>query len=427
MAEAVLPAEDALPIADLAAERRRWWLLALVILAGILNLVDRQVIAVLKPLIETDMHWTDADYGKLASLFQLSAALAFIGTGWIVDRLGVKWATPAGVAAWSLAAMAHGWAFTMGQFAFARAALGATESMGTPAFVKTLGAVFGPKTRSVAFGVSNGASSIGAIITPLLLPLLAISVGWRGSFILVGALGLAWVALWLAVTRGMAFARPAAVPVTPGATLAGLKVLLTDRRTWGIAGAKVFSDQVWWLLLFWAPDFFHRVFGIAAKDLGPPLAVAYLGSAVGSLAAGWAASRLLARGYSLNAVRKGMMLVCALLVTTVPLALFTHNLWVAAGLLAVTLAGHQGFSVSVFSTIADITPKARVGTVTSFGALCGNLAGMSIVFLAGQILTAGLGYMPLLLIAAVSYLVGLAWLHLWIPRLVAAPEERVAA
>jgi ACS family hexuronate transporter-like MFS transporter len=116
------------------------------------------------------------------------------------------------------------------------------------------------------------------------------------------------------------------------------------------------------------------------------------------------------------------MLVCALMVTTVPLALFTHNLWVAAGLLAVTLAGHQGFSVSVFSTIADIVPRARVGTVTSFGALCGNLAGMSIVFLAGQILTAGLGYMPLLLIAACSYLVGLAWLHLWLPRLESAVE-----
>ena len=426
MAEHALPADDTVPSLGAVAERRRWWLLGLVILAGILNLVDRQVIAVLKPLIETDMGWTDADYGKLASLFQFSAALAYVGTGWIVDRLGVKWATPAGVAAWSLAAMAHGWAFTMGQFSAARMALGATESMGTPSFVKTIASVFSARGRSVAFGISNGASSLGAIVTPLVLPLLAIAVGWRGSFILVGAIGFVWVGLWLLVTRGITFARHEEAGPRRS-ILDGLGVLLTDRRTWGVAGAKVLSDQVWWLLLFWAPDFFHRVYGIGVKDLGPPLAVAYLGSAVGSLLAGWAASRLLARGYSLNRVRKGVMLVCALMVTTVPLALQVHNLWLAAGLLAVTLAGHQGFSVSIFSTIADIIPKSRVGSVTSFGALCGNLAGMGIVLLAGEILTAGLGYGPLLAIASVSYLAGLAWLHLFLPRLVLAPEDTVPA
>ncbi|HEY2753318.1 MFS transporter [Phenylobacterium sp.] len=426
MAESVVPAQEALASKDVQAERRRWWLLGLVITAGILNLVDRQLISVLKPLIEVDMGWSDADYGKLASLFQLSAALAYIGVGWIVDRLGVKWATPAGVAAWSLAAMVHGWAMTMGQFSAARIALGATESMGTPAFVKTLGSVFSARTRSLAFGVSNGASSIGAIAAPLVLPLLAVSVGWRGSFILVGALGFVWVALWIGVTRGVAFARPAPTEASPG-TLGGLKVLLADRRTWGIAGAKVLSDQVWWLLLFWAPDFFHRVFGISAAHLGPPLAVAYLGSALGSVAAGWAASRLLARGVSVNATRKGVMLVCALMVTTVPLALYTHNLWIAAGLLAVTLGGHQGFSISIFSTIADITPRSRIGSVTAFGALCGNLAGMGIVFLAGQILTAGLGYAPLLAIASVSYLLGLAWLHAWVPKLQPLPEVELVS
>jgi ACS family hexuronate transporter-like MFS transporter len=122
-------------------------------------------------------------------------------------------------------------------------------------------------------------------------------------------------------------------------------------------------------------------------------------------------------------VRKSVMLVSALLVTTLPLALQTHNLWIAAGLLAVTMAGHQGFSVSIFSIIADITPRSRVGTVTSFGAFCGNLAGMGIVYLAGQILTAGLGYGPLLAIAAVSYLLGLLWLQVWVPRLTPTAAE----
>ncbi|MBS0363607.1 MAG: MFS transporter, partial [Proteobacteria bacterium] len=262
----------------------------------------------------------------------------------------------------------------------------------------------------------SGVSSVGAIVTPLFLPALAVALGWRDTFIFVGALGLVWVLVWVVVSRGLSFADTAAAS-SPLPTLGGLKTLLSDRRTWGIAGAKVLSDQIWWLLLFWAPDFFHRVYGVGLAQLGPPLAVAYTGSAVGSIVAGWAGTRLLARGYSLNTVRKSVMLASALLVTTIPLALLAHNLWLAAGLLAVTMAGHQGFSVSIFSIIADITPKSRVATVTSFGAFCGNLAGMGIVYLAGLILTAGLGYMPLLAIAAVSYLLGLAWLHLWVPRL----------
>ena len=421
---------------------RRWWLVGLIVLAGILNLVDRQIISVLKPMIEDDLHWTDADYGKLASLFQFSAAMAYLGVGWIVDRLGVKWATPAGVAAWSLAAMAHGWAFSVGQFAAVRVALGATESMGTPSFVKTLATIFSARLRSFVFGISNGASALGSIATPLVLPVVAggslalgwSGLGWRGCFVAAGALGFVWVLAWIGATRGLDFPQhrePVLAGTSSGggvgAALRGTVGLLSDRRTLGIAGAKVLSDQVYWLLLFWAPDFFHRVFHVAQKDLGPPLAIAYVGSAVGSLASGWISTRLISQGVSINRVRKGVMLVSALLVTTAPLALLTHNLWMAAGLLAVMLAGHQGFSVSIFSTIGDIIPKARVGKVTSFGALCGNLAGMAIVFVAGEILTAGMGYGPLLAVAAVSYLLGLLWLHLFVPELVAAPEDQAAA
>ena len=399
------------------AERRRWIILALLIFAGILNYVDRTILAVLKPLIEVDMGWTDADYGNLATLFQFAAAVAYLGTGWIVDRLGVKLAGPAGVVSWSLAAMAHGWAMTMGQFSLARLALGATESMGTPFTVKTIGATFSARMRSVAFGISNGAANVGAIVGPLALPVLAAAYGWRGSYVVVGAVGLVWAVLWFAATRGVKFSAPAKAPAKRR-TAADLKIMFADRRTWGLAGAKAMSDQVWWLLLFWAPDFFHRVFGLTVAQNGVPLAVVYGMAAVGSLSAGWIASRLVARGYSLNTVRKGMMLVCALLVTPVPLALFAGNLWVAVGLLGLTLAAHQGFSVSVFSTIADITPKSRIGAVTSFGALCGNFAGM---------LTAGHGYAPLLIIAAGSYLAALAWLHLWVPRLEVAEPEPASA
>ena len=401
---------------------RRWLLLGFMVAANVLNYVDRQVIAILKPIIEQDLGWTDADYGTLAAIFQFSAAMAFAFTGWIVDRLGARLAAPLGVLTWSLAAMAHGAATTLGQFGLARAALGATESMGTPAGVKAMGALFTDRLRSVAFGISNGAANIGAIGTPLVLPLLAAVVGWRASFVVVGALGLVWVAAWFLIARKNDLPHQKPTTGEKGQTLA----MLRDRLTWGIAGAKALSDQVWWLMLFWAPDFFHRVFDLTMAQLGPALAGVYGLAALGSVTAGWIASRLLARGYSLNTVRKGSMLVCALLVTPVPLAVLAHNHWIAVGLLGLTLAAHQGFSVNVFATIADVIPQKRVGAVTSFGALCGNFAGMGIVYLAGRILTAGLGYLPLLLIAAASYLLALGWLQLWLPNL-RPPEDPVLA
>lgn len=405
-----------------ALMRRRWILLALLVAANILNYVDRQVIAILKPVIEKDLGWTDADYGTLAALFQFSAAVAFAFTGGIVDRLGARRAAPIGVAAWSLAAMSHGVATTFAQFGLARVALGATESMGTPAGVKAMGALFTDRLRSVAFGISNGAANIGAIVTPLVLPLLAAVVGWRASFVVVGALGLIWVGAWFLIARKNDLPHQKTVAADKDQTLA----MLRDRRTWGVAGAKALSDQVWWLMLFWAPDFFHRVFDLTMTQLGPALAGVYGLAALGSVSAGWIASRLLARGHSLNTVRKGSMLVCALLVTPVPLAVLAHNSWIAVALLGLTLAAHQGFSVNVFATIADIIPEKRVGAVTSFGAMCGNFAGMGIVYLAGRILTAGLGYLPLLLIAAASYLLALGWLQLWLPNL-RPPEDPVLA
>jgi hypothetical protein len=159
--------------------------------------------------------------------------------------------------------------------------------------------------------------------------------------------------------------------------------MLKDRSTWGIAGAKVLSDATWWLLLFWMPDFMNRQYGLTGVELGGPLALAYTGAAVGSLVSGTMATRLLSTGMPVNHVRKGIMLVCGLMVLVLPLALLAPNPWIAAGILAVVLAAHQGFSTNLFALITDVTPTVKVGRVTSFAAFCGNIGGMGIVWTAG--------------------------------------------
>ena len=394
----------------LLSPARRNWLFALALTAGILNLVDRQIIAVLKPTIAAELHWSDDDYGTLAAWFQTGAAFGFLAAGWIVDRLGVKRANPLGVAAWSLAAMGHGWARSMAAFTACRIALGATEAMGTPSSVKTIAAIFPAEQRSAGFGLSNAMSSAGAVLAPLAIPFVAAWAGWRAAFELAGAAGLAWAAAWLVATRGVSLGEGAPAH-------AGSWAFLRERRTWAIAWAKVLSDATWWLMLFWMPDFFHRQFGLSGTGLAVPLALAYGGAAVGSLGSGFASARWLAAGASVNRVRKTAMLASALCVVPVPLALAAHSVGQAVAIMALALAGHQGFSTSLFGLIADIVPADRVGRVTGVGSFCGNLGGTAISRISGLVLGAGLGYAPLFGFASVSYLLALAGLTLALGRI----------
>lgn len=391
----------------------RTLLLALVMLAGILNYTDRQIIAVLKPMLEQQLGWNDADYGFLVATFQFAAAVAFIFAGRLIDRLGWRVGNPTAVGSWSLAAMVHGTATSMAEFTVVRAALGATEALGTPAGIKTIAVWFQARERSLALGFVNAAGNVGAIVAPLLVPVIALTHGWRAAFYIMGGAGLIWVVAWWALTRHPYFRTPPTSAATANGARVPWRVVLSDRRTWAFCGAKVFSDQVWWFLLFWMPDLFTRVFGLDMRSFGVPLATIYAIAATGSLIGGYVSGRLLAAGMSLNRARKLTLLVCALLVLPVPLVLLVQNYWLAVALLGLTLAAHQGFSVNLFATATDIVPHGRIGTVISLGALCGNLAGMAILQAAGWVLAAGGSYAPMFALVSVSYLLALGWLHFW--------------
>ena len=399
------------------SSRARGLLLTLLILAGILNYADRQLIAVLKPLLQETLHWDDKDYGNLTTVFQFAAAFALLGSGWIVDRVGWRAANPLAVASSSLATMAHAASRTLAQFTVARIALGATVSLGTPVAIKTIAENFEPRHSAIAFASLNAAGNAGAIITPLLTPAVALAWGWSGAFLLTGALGLAWVLAWVMFVRNLAPAprsgrgnelQPAAAPVSLGD-------VLTQRRTWAIAGGKALSDSVWWFLLFWAPDFFHRVFHLGMQDFAAPLALIYTAAALGAMAGGMVSGRLISNGMAVVRARKAVMLICALLVLPAPVALFVHGYWAAVLVLGLTLAAHQGFSVNLFALTTDVTPKSSVATTISIGALCGNVAGMGILRVAGEAVGSQGGYGLLFGFTAVAYLLALAWIHCLLP------------
>ncbi len=390
-------------------------LLLLLIGAAILNYADRQIIALLKPALSADLGWSDEDYGNLTAVFQGAAALAFIFAGRLVDRLGLNRANPLAVGSWSLAAMLHGAVTRLPHFLGARVLLGVTEALGTPAAVKTIAAAFAPGQRTLALGILNAANSLGAILAPLAIPLLAAAFGWRAAFFTTGGLGLVWIACWYgAGVPSLPETPPAPARVAWGAAL-------RDRRTWAIAGAKACSDQVWWFLLYWAPDFFHRTFGLDIKASALPVSGIYVAAAAGALLGGAGYGRLAVR-IGARRARFTVFLICGLAALPAAMAPHVGAVWMAAVLIALILAAHQAFSSNLFGLLADIVPAERMGLVTGIGALSGNLAGMGVLKLTGSVLGGGGGYGPLFALAGCSYLAGLLWLRLLNPSFTPAGE-----
>ena len=398
---------------------RRWALFLVLCLAGIFNAMDRPIIAILKPDMMADFGWTDSDFGDLAAVTQFSAAFAFLVTGWLVDRLGVNRSMQVGAAAWSFAAMAHGWAISTWQVVLARVGLGVTEAVQTPLTIKTVATLFEPNWRSLAFGISTLLASGGTIAMPFIIPGLAEEIGWRGALVVGGIGGLVSLLLWVILARGVSFALHA----DDAATAQGdadvshddYGPILMNRGTWAIVVAKALSDMTWWFINFWLADYYRKEFGLSTVELAVPLAIAFAGSGLGALLAGWSSTGLLRLGWSVNRVRKTVMLLSALLVLPLPFITQLGSFWPVAIMMGIVMAGHQGFSLSLFATITDIVPNAKVARVTAFGAFMGNMGGVAISLVAGRVLDAGLGYGPLFAFAASSYLIALAWFHLLLP------------
>ena len=306
---------------DLASRRVRRLLVALIFCAAALNYVDRQVLALLKPILQGEFAWDNQDFAHLGSVFQLSAAIALPFVGWFVDRIGVRWGYLIAVGVWSLAGIAHAFAGSMQQFVTARAVLAVAESVHTPAAVKSMATYLPIKERSLGIGLMNTAPNVGAILTPLLIPPIALAFGWKAAFIVTGALGFVWILFWWPSVRKLEPVQPEAAPAAAIRSTVVWSQLFRDRRTWAFVGAKLLVDQVWWFILFWTPDFFHRVFGMSQAQLGWPIAIIYTMAAIGALSSGMLFPRLLDKGYAVDRARKLPMLVYALLILPVPLAI----------------------------------------------------------------------------------------------------------
>ncbi len=403
----------------------RWVICALLLFGVTKNYIDRQVLGVLKSILQHDFGWNDVQYGHLVSSFQIAYGAGMLLMGRLIDRLGTRAGYALAMAFWSLASMAHAAAGSFAGFTAARFALGFGEAGVFPASIKCVAEWFPKKERALATGIFNAGTNAGAIVTPLVVPWIAVHWGWRSAFLLTGALGFVWLVFWLMLYRTpqehsrLSKGELDYIRCDPSETIGKVKwsALLPHRQTYVFVVGKFLTDPIWWFYLFWIPDFLQRRHNLALMNIGIPILAIYVISDVGSVGGGWLSSRLMNRGHTVNAARKIALLICALFVTPIVFAYRMESLWGAVLLIGLAAAAHQGFSANLYTLTSDMFPAPAVGSVVGIGGMAGAVGGMLIAEVVGHALQWTGSYMIPFLMAGSAYLIALFLIHLLAPKL----------
>src|SRR3984893_4267042 len=417
--------------------RYRWVICALLFAATAINYIDRQTIGVLKPTLQAELRWTESSYADIVFWFQCAYAIGFLGFDPIIDRIGTRLGYAVAFSVWTLAHIGHGFVHSITQFALMRFTLGLGESGSFPASLKSVSEWFPQKERALAVGIFNAGSNVGAIITPMVVPAITLAWGWRAAFIATGAVTFVWLIAWLAVYRSpdahqkvsaaeLKFIRSSDEPATSSsrAGVSWLK-LLKLKEPWAYALGKFLTDPIWWLYLFWLPDFLSKRHGLDLKSFGPPLVAIYLLSDIGSVAGGWGSSRLMKTGRTVNAARKITMLICAVAVVPILLAQFVSHVRIVVVIWGAAPAAHQAWSANRMTLPSDMFPRAAVGSVVGIGGMAGAVGGMLMSKYNGYILGVFGSYQPIFALAGGAYLVAIVAIHFFSPQRGRVKEEAV--
>jgi ACS family hexuronate transporter-like MFS transporter len=394
----------------------RWVICALLFFATTINYIDRQILGILAPTLQVVIGWNEVDYGFIVTSFQAAYAVGLLGMGWLVDRIGARLGLLIAVGMWSLASMAHGLAGTVAQFALARAALGVAEAGNFPASIKAVSEWFSKRERAFAIGIFNSGSNIGAIVTPLFVPVVVGMWGWQAGFFLSGAIGLVWLicaasllyspgqSRWISEQERVALSAEREESPAHSTWWA----VIGDRRTLAFALAKFLTDPIWWFYLYWTPKYLSGQFGVQLAGLAAPLIVIYLLADVGSIGGGWLSARFIRSGMEPLRARQRAMMLCAVMALGVVGVVNATNLSVAVLFLGLAAAAHQGWSANLFATVSDLFPKEAVASVVGIGGMLGAVGGMIVATATGFILQYTGSYVALFYTCGSAYI--LAWM-----------------
>ncbi|MFR9503482.1 MAG: MFS transporter [Rikenellaceae bacterium] len=466
----------------------RWGICALLFAATTVNYLDRQVLSLTwDEFIKPEFHWDESHYGTITAIFSIAYALSILFAGRFVDWMGSKKGYLWAIGIWSVGACAHALcgvatehylglhsaaelisatgvaASTIAMvstwfFIAARCVLALGEAGNFPAAIKVTAEYFPKKDRAFATSIFNAGASVGALIAPLTIPLLAkyfqsigVGNGWEAAFVVIGALGFIWMGFWVFLysePRESKYVNAAELEyieqdkhaaAEDGALADDTKFSLAElfryRQTWAFAAGKFMTDGVWWFFLFWTPSYLDTQFGIKTSD-GLGIALIFTLYAITTLLSivGGKIPTIIIEKSGLNpyAARMRAMLIFAFFPLVVLLAqpMGTISPWFPVILIGIGCAAHQSWSANIYSTIGDMFPKSAVASITGIGSMAGGVSSMLMQKGAGNLFVyAGesnmqflgfegkpAGYFIVFCICSVAYLLGWCIMKTLVPR-----------
>ena len=463
----------------------RWVICAMLFFATTVNYLDRQVLSLTwDEFIKPEFHWNESHYGTVTSIFSIIYAISMVFAGRFVDWLGTKKGYLWAIGIWSLGACMHAFCgivteavaglgsaaelvratgdavvlistVSMYCFLVARSVLAIGESGNFPAAIKTTAEYFPKKDRAFATSIFNAGASIGALIAPLTIPLLAKAYGWEMAFIIIGVLGFIWMGVWVFVydkpekskyvnAAELEYVRQdklieASAETAEKPKKLGILKALKYRQTWAVIAGRFMADGVWWFFLFWTPSYLNTQFGIKTTEpLGMALIFTLYAITMLSIIGGKLPTVFIdkamrrGKGFDPYSARMKAMLIFALFPICVLLAqpLGTFSPWFAVVLIGIGCAAHQSWSANVYTTVGDMFPNSAVATVTGIGGMAGGISSMIMQKFAGELFVwsdkVGLqflgfegkpaGYFIIFCICAFAYVIGWLLMKAFVPK-----------
>jgi MFS transporter, ACS family, hexuronate transporter len=427
----------------------RWTICALLFFATTINYLDRQVLSLLKPLLEEKFGWSNSQYANIASVFQFTYAISMLFAGRLIDKLGTKKGFLLAILVWSSGSIIHAFAIPIGEsiftffgwigiaalpisvmgFMFSRAILAVGESGNFPAAIKTTAEYFPKKERSLATGIFNSGANVGAILAPLIVPWIAQHWGWESAFIITGLLGFFWLFFWLQLyeppqqQKRLSAAELQYIHsdneegnISSTKNISWFK-LLEYKQTWAFAFGKFMTDGVWWFFLFWLPAYLKDQYGMTGIDIMLPLAVLYSMTMFGSINGGWFPMYFINKGYQpYDGRMKAMLMIASIPLVVLAAQPLGHiSFWMPVLLIGIGASAHQAWSANIFTTVSDMFPKNAVASVVGIGGMAGGIGGVLITKIGGALFDhykalghIETGYTIMFSFCAVAYLI--AWI-----------------
>lgn len=418
----------------------RWIVLGLIFFATCINYLDRQIIGLLKPILEKEFDWSETDFARIVMAFTAAYAIGLLVAGAWIDRIGTKLGYAITIVVWSIAGMLHAVARSVTGFVFARIGLGIGEAGNFPAGVKTVAEWFPKDERGLATGIFNAGTSVGVVMALFIVPMILNYAGWQEVFWITGALGFIWLILWIFLydipSRQKRITGEEYRLITEGqepevlATTTSIKWsrLFRFPQTWAYITGKALIDPIFWFFLFWLPSYFSSTFSLDLKKPSLELMIIYFSTTLGSIGGGYLSSYLIKRGWPVIKARKTVLLIFAFFELSIILAQFATQAWMAVALLSLAVAIHQAWATNIFTLASDMFPKEAVSSVVGIGGMAGAVGGILFPIFVGNILdqfkamgNITAGYNIIFSICGCTYLIAYLVIHLLTRRTVRVP------